>query len=143
MRKTTIIIISLILSGCAISQGGSSLYSTPYYKNVIGETAWNINYLHQININDIEGMRESLQASLAFDATFLYSMVQSKNIESREKDRIVSTLLLMSVQNEKFPVQLWLENKEIMKIFNEVQSLKPELLKDMRGRNWNKPMWVD
>jgi hypothetical protein len=143
MRKTAIIIISLIFSGCAFSQRDTALYSIPYYKTVNAEIAWNINYLHQININDVETLRQSLQDRLALDAVMLYSVAKNNEIESHEKDRIISTLLLMSVENEKYPVQLWLKNEELMTIFNEVQILKPELLEDMRARNWSRPMWVD
>ncbi|MCU7930968.1 MAG: hypothetical protein KZQ90_09215 [Candidatus Thiodiazotropha sp. (ex Codakia rugifera)] len=148
MRK---IIISFIFGmsflswqSSALTEEGkaSELLSIPYYKSVIGETAWNINNLHLINIGDIEGLRSHLHSMIATDAIILFAKVNNPELPKEEVDLIYGVLRLLSIQNEKYPVQEWMDNKELIKVFEGARKQDPEHIKDLRERNWNKPMWV-
>ena len=107
------------------------------------EMVFRIGHLHQININDIDGLTEWLQFLIYVDALALYYATQEFNLSDEEIESIYSALRLMSVQHEKYPVAEWNENKELLEIFEAVQKDDPKHTELLRSKNWNKGMWVD
>ena len=107
------------------------------------EMVFRIGHLHLININDVDGLKDYLQFLIYVDALGLYYATQEFNLSADEIKSIYSGLRLMSVQNEKYPVAMWNENKELLELFKIAQEDDPAHTELLRSKNWNKPMWID
>jgi hypothetical protein len=100
-------------------------------------------YLQSIYVNDIDGLKDSLISSLWADILVLNELLEYENCySSEEREKALDTLRLIAVQNEKYPVSQWHEDKEINDII--INTLKfameenPEKTKEYRSRDWSK-----
>lgn len=135
LLSMTIILVSS--SGAAEREVSAEAFNASVF-----EAANHAENLHRININDAEGLRVSLQKSIALDVKVLWSMTQAGGISQEEKSRVFSVLRLIAVQNEKFPNQYLNSDKEIVNILQAALSSDPQKTAEVRSRNWDKAWWV-
>ena len=106
------------------------------------EAASNAERLHRLNINDVDGLKSNLQKDVAIGVVTLWSTIQSGGISDEEKARAFGVLLLIAVQNEKFPNRELNSDKNIVAILEDVLKSDPDKTTELRSRNWERPWWV-
>jgi hypothetical protein len=141
----------VVVAGCSTTtqpssddeQRSANDYCVPIaqYSNHIA--GMKFEYLHRLQINDINGLRTILETWLAFDVRSLWESTQNERTSKKDRDLAYGLLRLMAIQNEKFPVDKWNSDPEITAIFQaaiENDRAHAELL---RRQNWNNPGRVD
>lgn len=110
-----------------------------YERHLLG---FKIEYLHRVNIGDIDGLRAELQDWMVWDAFAVWQLVQEGRLTPQEREEAYDQLRLMAVQAEKYPVAKWTENAELQDIFRAAIADNPEHAASLRAKNWNRPMWL-
>src|SRR6266496_486227 len=71
-----------------------------------------VEYLHRINVGDIEGLRSELQEWMVWDCLAIWELVQKDGLlSSKEREQAYDQLRLVAIQHEKYPVAKWNENE--------------------------------
>lgn len=140
MNHYHLLIFTILLAnstGAAEREVSAEAFNASIY-----EAASHAENLHRININDVEGLRSSLQEGIALDVKVLWSMVQAGEISDEKKAKAFGVLRLIAVQNERFPNQYLNSDKEITTILQVALSSDPQKTAEVRSRNWDKAWWV-
>jgi len=99
-------------------------------------------HLHELKLGMANSVEESLLISLALDARIMYEQIANFELDDKKTKRTSEVLRLMSVMNEKFEIEEWRSDMQLLEIFRKMQEMDPEHTKNLRCRNWNKSMWV-
>ena len=138
--------LAAALSAAALSIGvvgaGNDNPLESYERHLIGFTAITTERLHRIKIGEVESLERSLEQHLAQDAKAMYRILGRDDTTPRDAQRIYDTLRLLAVMNEKFEIEHWRNDAELMDIFLKAQTNDLEHTEKLRCNNWRKPMWV-
>src|SRR6202007_817896 len=85
-----------------------------YDRHVLG---MRIEYLHRVNIGDVDGLRGELQDWMVWDAFAIWQLVQRGKLTPNQREQAYGQLRLMAIQNEKYPVAKWRDNAQLQDIF--------------------------
>jgi hypothetical protein len=99
--------------------------------------------LHRLQINDIAGLRTSMEGWLVGDVFGLWESIQDQRTAREDRDEAYRFLRLMAIQDEKFPVAEWNSDPRITAIFQAALENDPVHTAWLRRQNWNKPKWVE
>ena len=136
--KTCPILLSLLSGLICADERKVSPDAFSAYNYEVASRAEN---LHRINLNDISGLKASLQKDVAIDVKVLWDMIKTGGITEKEKSRAYGVLRLIAVQNEKFPNPAFNSDEHILSILKEALDLDPQKTAEVRSRNWEKPWW--
>jgi len=147
MKSWTNTIFTAALSAAALFVGvvgaGNDNPLESYEKHIVGFTAITAERLHRIKIGEVESLERSLEQLLAQDAKAMYRILARDDTTPRDSQRIYDTLRFLAVMNEKFEIEHWQTDAELMDIFRKAQNNDLEHTEKLRCNNWKKPMWVD
>jgi hypothetical protein len=111
-----------------------------YQRHMLG---FRIEYLHRINIGDIDGLRSELQESMVWDCYGIWQLLEQGNLTtSEERASALAELRLIAIQSEKDPVPKWKDNARLQSIFRAAIADNPEHAASLRANNWKRPMWL-
>lgn len=98
--------------------------------------------LHRIQINDIAGLRQHLERSLANDILIAWAAISSEETTNEDRTRAFGMLRLIAVQNEKFPVVEWNARPDLMQILNAATQKDLQHTEWLRRQDWSQPKWI-
>ena len=75
-----------------------------YERHLLG---WKIEYLHRVNIGDVDGLRSELQDWMVWDGFAIWQFLQKGQLTPKEQEQAYGQLRLMAIQYEKYPVAKW------------------------------------
>ena len=101
-----------------------------------------IEYLHRVNIGDVDGLRSELQDWMVWDALAIWQLVQQGKLTPKQTEQAYDQLRLMAIQQEKYPVAKWRDNTQLQDIFKAALEENTEHAASLRAKNWNRPMWL-
>ncbi|TMH01606.1 MAG: hypothetical protein E6H67_16805 [Betaproteobacteria bacterium] len=110
-----------------------------YERHLLG---WKIEYLHRVNIGDVDGLRSELQDWMVWDGFAIWQFLQKGQLTPKEQEQAYGQLRLMAIQYEKYPVAKWKDNAELQSIFKAALEENPERAATIRAKNWKRPMWL-
>ena len=110
-----------------------------YERHLLG---FKIEYLHRVNIGDVDGLRNELQEWMVWDALAIWQLVQKDRLTSEQREQAYGQLRLMAIQAEKYPVAKWRDNAELQNIFKAALDENPKHAASLRAKNWSRPMWL-
>ena len=116
--------------------GAQSISIFRFQRTLVGG---NLQTLHRIQINDIDGLRKSLEAWVAIDAKGLWETIHDERASEEDRDRGYAMLRLMAVQNEKFPIATLSGDPEIAKILQAALAYDPAETERLRAQDWSNP----
>ena len=110
-----------------------------YDRHLLG---WKIEYLHRVNIGDVDGLRNELQEWMVWDALVIWQLVQKGQLTPNQREQAYGLLRLMAIQHERYPVAKWRDNADLQAIFKAAIEENSEHAASLRAKNWSRPMWL-
>jgi hypothetical protein len=123
--------------------------TAPYDENAVSRFMYErhmlgmrVEYLHRVNIGDIRGLRDQLQDWMAWDCLAQWYLIQHNVGTAEERESAYDQLRLAAIQYEKYPVEKWKDNAQLMDVFRAAIAENPAHAESLRAKNWNLPMWL-
>jgi hypothetical protein len=141
IKKYFVAILMFVCFGCSTFSGRES-NKVPIVNYNIAFANENLEFLHNVNINNLEGYKELQESILSQDVLILWAGIYTPGTTKDEKERSYNMLRVIAVQNEKFPIKSLNSNPEVVSILNNAIQNDQEHTKFLRCQDWTKPKWV-
>jgi len=105
------------------------------YLNKIAPNLFTLQLMHIGNFSKAKDVLSSETATFILDN---YFMLSDKNcpIGDKSRDNGYQLLRMLAVMNEVYPNKVWMNNPEILEIFEKVKKMDPAKTNLLRKRDW-------
>jgi len=136
------------LGGCsstATRDRESTVFEDRWHVTLAGynnnRTAADLESLHQIQIDDVAGLRKHLETAVAEDVQILWASIEDDHTNARDRETAYGLLRLIAIQNEKYPVRALTDDFNLMLILQAAIQNDRSHAELLRRQDWTKPKW--
>lgn len=101
-----------------------------------------IDILHRLQLGLEADAADSIASWEASTTKDLHRFAQEFDLGEQQEQRIYTHIRIIAIQNEKFPVERWLKDSELMGIFEYAIAQDPEHARQLRCSDWSQPKWA-
>ncbi|AQA17457.1 hypothetical protein BST95_03600 [Halioglobus japonicus] len=131
-----------VLFSSSLHAEGEGEATVPMSTYLLHQQVRTISILHYLQLGLDDEAANHIASWEAYSTKDLHQLAKRYDLGDEQVRKIYSHIRIMAVQNEKFPIEQWQEDSELMEIFEYAIEQDPEHARQLRCSDWSKPKWV-